>query len=198
MGWIIDPGASQHLCDDRDQFATYTTISSEQGITIADGTKIQAIGSGEVQIATEDGGITLTGVWHVPDIGGNLLSVSRRVDSRYRVEFGPSACTITKGNMHSKIGERYGRLYRLTGALAIRHTSTTIEANPGLTTNRSHTTTMEVWHRRLCHRTLDPTTGKYIASHVRDLKVTDPEQPSPTVCGTCALGRHHKEPVTGR
>ena len=68
MGWIIDSGASQHLCGDQDQFGTYTTISSEHGITIADGTKIEAIGSGVGQIATEDGGITLTGVWHVPDI----------------------------------------------------------------------------------------------------------------------------------
>ena len=188
MGWIIDSGASQHLCGDRDHFSTYSTISSEQAIAIADGTKIQAIGSGEVQIPTEGGGITLTGVCHFPDIGGNLLSVLRIVDSGYTVEFGPCVSTIIKGNMHSKIGERYGRLYHLTGGLGTRHTCTIIEANLGLTINRSHTTTMEVWHQRLCHRTLDRTTVKYIASHVRDMKVTDPEPPSPTVCGTCALG----------
>jgi len=68
MGWIIDSGASQHLCGDRAQFSTYSKISSEQAITIADVTRIQAVGSGEVQIDTEGGGIRVTGVCHVPDI----------------------------------------------------------------------------------------------------------------------------------
>ena len=188
-GWTIDSEARQHLCGDRDQFSNYTTISSEQAITSPNRTKIQAIISGEVLIATENGGIMLTGVWHVPDIGGNILLVSRIVDAGYPMEFGPTACIITKGNMRSKIGARYGRLYHLIGGLATRHTSTIIETNLGLTTNHSHSTTMEVWHRRLCHRTLDSTTVKYITSHFRDMKVTDPEQLSPTVCRISAFGR---------
>lgn len=198
MGWIIDSGASQHLCGDHDQFSTYNKISGEHGITIADGTKIEAIGSGEVQIGTVGGGITLTGVWHVPDIERNLLSVSRIVDAGYTVEFGPKACMITKGNMCSQIGERSGRLYHLTRGLATRDNTTRIEANLGLTTNRSHPTTIEVWHRRLGHKTLDGTAVQYISTRVRDMKVTDPEQPSPTICGTCALGRQHKETVRGQ
>jgi len=97
MGWIIDSGASQHLCGEGTHFSTNKTISSEQGVTIAEGTKIQAVGLEEVQIATEAGGITLTEVWHVPDIGGNLLLVSRIVDAGYAVEFGPISCIISKG-----------------------------------------------------------------------------------------------------
>jgi len=105
MEWIIDSGASQHLCGYRTHFSTHKTISSQQGITIADGTKIQAVGLGEVQIATEAGGIPLTGVWHVPDIGGNLLSVSRILDAGYAVEFGPISCIISKVGLRSRIGE---------------------------------------------------------------------------------------------
>ena len=65
MGWIVDSGASQHLCGDRRHFSTYTSISTDQTITIADGAKIQAVASGEVEISTKGASITLTGVWHV-------------------------------------------------------------------------------------------------------------------------------------
>jgi len=87
IGWIIDSGASQHLCGNRTEFSTYVPVSEGRGITIADGTKIQACGLGEIEIHTEGGRIILTDVWHVPDIGGNLMSVSRMVDARYTVEF---------------------------------------------------------------------------------------------------------------
>ena len=97
VGWIIDSGASQHLCGNRKDFATYTNIIRTQAITIADGTKIEAAGKGDIEIATEAGSITLTDVWHVPNIGGNLMSVSRMVDAGYSVEFGPTMCTVNQG-----------------------------------------------------------------------------------------------------
>ena len=146
MGWVIDSGASQHLCGDRTQFTSYTNISIDQAITIADGTKIQAIGSGEVVLATEEGTMTLTGVWHVPKIRGTLMSVSRMVDAGYTIEFGPTSCTIGKAGIRTKIGERSGRLYHLITELAKPQLGGTLYANIGLTSNESHATTMEVWH----------------------------------------------------
>ena len=98
-GWIIDSGASQHLCGNKNDFATYTKISKDQDITIADGTKIQATGIGDIEIVTKAGSITLTGVWHVPDIGGNLLSLSSIIDAGYDVEFGPILHTVSKASV---------------------------------------------------------------------------------------------------
>ena len=62
MGWVIDLGASQHLCGNRTHFSTYKSISAEHEIPIVDGSKIQAVGLGDIEIATEAGCITLTGV----------------------------------------------------------------------------------------------------------------------------------------
>jgi len=71
-------------------------VRAEQAMTIADGTKIQAKGIGEITVATEAGSIGLTDIWHVPDIGGNQLPVSRMVDARKGVEFGPTTCTVSR------------------------------------------------------------------------------------------------------
>jgi len=196
-GWIIDSGAGQHLCGDRSQFSTYSDISSEQAITIADGTKIQAKGQGEIEKLTTGGSIILTDVWHVPEIGGNLMSVSRMVDSGYKVEFGPIACAISKAGVRRELGHRYGRLYYLTNNKRQGERNERVEANLGLASNRSGSTTIEVWHRRFCHRTLDDASAKYISAKVRDMDITDKEKQKTTICGICAVGRQHKESTTG-
>ena len=197
MGWIIDSGASQHLCGHEQAFVNYKPVSGEQGITIADGTTIQAKGIGEILVATEAGSITLTDVWHVPDIGGNLMSVSRMVDAGYSVEFGPTTCTIRRNGIQTKLGERQGRLYHLVQGLADQAKEDPLVANIGLTTNRSPSATMQIWHRRLCHRTLDNTTVNYISTRVRDMEVSDTAKEGTRICGICAMGRQHKEAGTG-
>jgi len=99
MGWIIDSGASRHLCGNRNAFATYTNISKVQEITIADGTKIKAKGVGTIEIVSQESSMTLKDVWHVPDICGNLLSVLRMVDAGYTLEFGQTTCNVRKAGV---------------------------------------------------------------------------------------------------
>ena len=136
VGWIIDSGASQHLCGDRALFTTYNIMSENQEITIPDGTKIEAKGIGEIAIATEGQSITLRDLWHVPEIGENLMSVSRMVDAGYTVEFGPTACIIRKGGTQSELGQRQGRLYHLVSKRSIaEEEDQRVEANLGLTSN---------------------------------------------------------------
>ena len=63
-------------------------------------------------------------------------------------------------------------------------------------TNQSPNATLEVWHKRLCHRTLDEASVKYISSNVQNMVVTDIAEPSTTICDICAIGRQHKEAGT--
>lgn len=87
-------------------------------------------------------------------------------------------------------------MYHLITELAKPQLGGTPYANIGLTSNESHATTMDVWHRRLCHRTLDDTSVKNIASRVEGLEISDADIPSSKVCGICTMGREHKEVAT--
>ena len=82
--WVIDLGASQHLCRVLALFITYRNVSNEQIIIIADGTKIHAHGIGKINVPLTKAIIRLKEVWHVPTIGASLISVSRMVDAGYR------------------------------------------------------------------------------------------------------------------
>jgi len=192
MGWIINSGASQHLCGNRNDFITYTNISKVQEITIVDGTKMKAKGVGAIEIVTEVTSITLTNVWHVPDIGGNLMSVSLMVDAGYTVEFGASTCSVRKAGVRTLLRRRLGSLYSLKNGSATKDEQGQIEANLGLITTQSPRASIDIWHRRLCHRTLDETSIRYITSKVANMEVSDKAEEGYTVCGICAMGRQHK------
>jgi len=104
MGGILDSGVSQHISNDREQFGAYSTVRKGESITIADGTKLQASGIGDIEIPTKAGTITLTGVWHVPTIGAILICVARMVDAGYKVEFERTTCFVSKMGMKTMLG----------------------------------------------------------------------------------------------
>jgi len=187
--WIIDSGASQHLCSNKDSFqeGTYREIR-QKAIEIADGSKIAAIGMGNVSI----GQLCLSDVLHVPQAGGNLISVGRLIDSGYNVSFGSKMCTISKQALSLK-GERQGNLY------CLRKLKNHDSAHLGLATNKSVPETAEVWHRRLGHRTLDTGSISYLKSRVSDFEIkgNTGERDERKICKTCAIGHQHKEPMTG-
>ena len=113
IGWIIDSGASQHISHDSARFTTYTHVSKAQAITIADGTRLEACGIGNIEISTKAGCITLTDVWHVPTIETNLISVARMVDAGFTIQFSKSTCTVSKGGIATELGHHYAALYYL-------------------------------------------------------------------------------------
>jgi len=196
--WIIDSGASQHLFRFQTEFTTYRTVSQLQSITIADGTKIHAHGIGDIELKTEGGVIRLTDVWHVPSITASLISVARMVDAGYAVEFGRTTCFVNKGRVKTKLGRRNGSLYHL-----IRDTPpSTTESNPansvslGLATNQSSRASLETWHRRLCHRTLNTSTIQYLSSKISGMEISEANTPTTKICWICAMGRQHKEAET--
>jgi len=201
MGWIIDSGASQHLSHDRMQFLTYKDVTPGLTITIADGTKIHTRGIGDIKVLTESGEIMLTEVWHVPNIGASLISVARMVDAGYKVEFEKSKCYLSNNGIRSELGSRHGSLYYLAPNIESLGQNGNHppgpQANLGLTTNQSSSATLGTWHRRLCHRTLDTASVRYISGKVTDMKISNTTQSQATICGICALGRQHKEAGTG-
>ena len=105
-GWIIDSGASQHLSWEQTRFITYRTVSTEQAITIAVGTKINAHGIGDIEIATTAGVIHLTEVWHVPTIEASRMSIAGMGDAGYAVGFEATRCYMSKAGRKIEIGLR--------------------------------------------------------------------------------------------
>lgn len=120
-------------------------------------------------------------------------------DAGYSVEFGRTTCSIVKGEVKTKLGYRNGGLYQLiqnTTPPTIRFQQGKT-ANLGLVSNKSPSTTLETWHRRLGHRSLDQKPLQYLSSKVPDITVSEPDSIASKLCGICARGSQHSEAETG-
>ena len=90
--WIIDSAASDHYCNSRELFANFQSIPA-RNIKLGDNRVIHAVGTGDILVnvldanSGNDGGVLVKfkEVLYVPDMGVNLLSVSRMVRNGHTV-----------------------------------------------------------------------------------------------------------------
>ena len=74
-GWLVDSGASHHICLHRSWFNTYQSV--DDGIVyMGNNVTCKTIGIGSIRIKMYDGIVrTLTDVRHVPKLRKNLISM---------------------------------------------------------------------------------------------------------------------------
>lgn len=91
--WIIDSGASDHMCHNLDLFSEYKLLDSDEHmITIPNGKKVTMRCVGSVKLQN---GIVLKKVLFVPDFQFNLISVQRlSYELNCDVTFTHNACYI--------------------------------------------------------------------------------------------------------
>lgn len=167
---------------------TYEAIVPK-GIQFADSSKIQAVGWRDLKI----GKLHLSDVLFLPQLGGNLLPVARAIDSGYNIQFTSRKCSIMGMRIYVE-REQEGNLYDLSNSAYDEDT------NLGWVTNKSRPVSLEVWHRRLGHRTLDLAIINHISPRVSqfDLQQWDGTLEEKELSATCAAGRQHKGSATGQ
>ena len=102
-GWIIDSGATCHMCNDVNAFTGCVTLKQPQEISLGDGHIVKATGKGTVllKIAISQNQIQkceLKDVLFVPELSYNLLSVSKLTKAGKIMKFVSSQCTILDEN----------------------------------------------------------------------------------------------------
>ena len=74
--WVIDSGATRHICADRGAFSSYSSVDDGEQVFMGDSRPSPVVGKGKVLLKLTSGKIlSLTDVLHVPEIRWNLISV---------------------------------------------------------------------------------------------------------------------------
>lgn len=82
--WILDSGASAHMCKDAKMFSKLEMKTKQ--IMLASGERIRAEGIGTIELKSRfDVNISLHDVWYVPKLYLNLVSVRKIVEAGYVV-----------------------------------------------------------------------------------------------------------------
>lgn len=184
--WYLDSGATSHMTSDV-KLLKNVDRSKKTEICLADGTAIECSGSGDSSLVTVSGSgarmdVTLSDVYYVPSLMGNLLSVGKVCDSGYSVLFEKSGCKVLHNRKTVLTGERSNGLYRLKEFYESAFVST----------NKHPELCEHLWHRRLGHR--DPEAILKIVREELGFGLKMQKCSVHYVCGTCMEGKMSRLP----
>jgi hypothetical protein len=97
-GWLIDSSALWTMCSHHTWFSNFTPLSQHTKVILGDNSTIPAVGSSHLNIKMLANGkwidSILQDVLYMPDLHGNLLSVSHLVWCGTKVLFSGEACQV--------------------------------------------------------------------------------------------------------
>jgi cell division cycle protein 20 (cofactor of APC complex)/ATP-binding cassette subfamily B (MDR/TAP) protein 1 len=116
--WLIDSGASMHLCNNRSYFDnnTFKHIPHKKNVMLGNNECIEAIGMGDIPVRVLINNnnntpklidVTFKDVLYVPKIAANLLSVAKMTNNDVKVMFTGNECNII-----NSVGECIGNAYK--------------------------------------------------------------------------------------
>ena len=178
--WVLDSGASYHICPNREFFSTYEQIDGGN-VTMANSAACKVVGIGLVRIQTHDGVFcTLNEVRHVPQMTKNLISLSLLDSKGFSFKGEGGVMYVCQGSKVVLTGLKRGTLYYLRGS--------TVTGSADVASSEVQTMDMtRLWHMRLGHM---GERGMQILSK-RDLFSGHKVQ-SLEFCEHCVFGKLHR------
>ena len=145
--WIVDSGATCHMCNDESMFTEMKKLGSSEKVTLGDGRPLEVAGEGtvDIEMLLTDGnsrGCALQKVLYVPELAYNLVSVPKATEAGKTVKFYNTSCEFVNSSDETvAFATKQGNLYCLE-FLRKSHES----ANAAQKESKEH-----LWHRRFGH-----------------------------------------------
>ena len=193
--WILDGGATTHICNNRSAFINFTSSRTTIGGINKHATSLMVHGTGDINVIVsidghKDQAVTFRNASYCPDAADNLISESRMDRKGLAIHKENGKITITKRAGGPVVMQ--GRLlkcnlYALDVALAPQSTPPSHLAFTAQTGQ-----SLDLWHRRLGH--IHEGGLRYLAKHklVTGLDISAGDTFGP--CDGCAKGKHHQAP----
>nr|XP_009784424.1 PREDICTED: uncharacterized protein LOC104232844 [Nicotiana sylvestris] len=105
--WVIDSGATRHICANREAFSSYTHVEDDrEEVYLGDSSTTKVLGKGNVLLKlTSRKTLALLNVLHFPTMRANLISVSLLGRAGVKVSFESDKIIMTKNNVF--VGKGY-------------------------------------------------------------------------------------------
>jgi hypothetical protein len=202
--WVVDSGASSHICAHREWFSFFTPLNPPRPIYLGDKRILNAIGQGQIHVIIHNNfgerHAILKEVLYCPQIGTNLLSVTHLTKCGSNIHFANNKCQIYNPN-NDLIGMAFSSngLYRLIctifgaeQAYITRYDGNNVEAAQ-LARTTTATASIDVWHARLGHISVDSILKMVRSGMARGIDVGGNE---PTdYCEECEASGHTRSPI---
>ena len=187
--WIIDSGATTHICNDRQMFVRLGQINPFE-IKVGDKSNVRAVGRGDVELMlpAKDNKVKrckLSDVVYAPTMGYNMLSVRVMSRAGHKIVFEESSCTVQNGGKIIAYGEVRNSLYCL-----VTSSSSVAMGSPPVV---ALTADLNLWHRRMAHVHVDGIREIVRRNTVEGVKVDLRQDISR--CEACVYGKSTRAPI---
>ncbi|KAL0420698.1 UNVERIFIED_CONTAM: hypothetical protein Slati_3092700 [Sesamum latifolium] len=91
--WFLDSGCSNHMCGKKDYFTDFDENFSDT-VKLGDNTSMVVAGKGNVRLKVNDMVQIITGVFYVPQLRNNLLSVGQLQEKGLSFLFQHEKCKV--------------------------------------------------------------------------------------------------------
>nr|CCA16693.1 hypothetical protein ALNC14_028360 [Albugo laibachii Nc14] len=144
--WLLDSGATSHMCYQKSDFQSLRDLEALIKISIADGSSVEAVATGNISITLTNGErVTIHDVLYVPDLDRRLLPIPALVSRGLMITFGKHWCDIISGTKRIIRVQRSRNMYMLEGLVG---TSQSIASVASLRVSKQN---LSLWHARLGH-----------------------------------------------
>ena len=147
--WIVDSGATCHVCHDHSLFTELENLKQPLDIVLGDGRSLNATANGTVILTLESGSLKrkckFYDVLHVPELTYNLLSISKAVGKGVIFTFKESEFIIRDVNQKLiAVTMKVGSLYHVI-------CTKPIDCVYSVTKKTDYLSKEDLWHRRYGH-----------------------------------------------
>lgn len=181
--WLIDSGASHHVCSLSGVCEDYTPCS-DRTIRVGDGAAAQVDGVGSVRVEAGQSVLKLTNVLFVPTMMVNLVSLSALYADGYRVNFDEDGKGCDVVDLQ---GTRVARA-PLRGGLFV------IESAKAFVATAAAVSSLDLWHRRMGHVSCDVLKAMVAREAVVGVPPLSGAE-ADHVCEACVTAKQHAEPI---
>jgi hypothetical protein len=152
--WLVDLGAPFHMASHREWFCEYERYDRGD-VFIGDDSTTKKIEWGKVKLKLMDGRIrTLHGVFHIPILARNLISVIKMDDVGLKIVFEKETYRMVRGARVLPKGVRIGTLYKIHGRNISDGCNSFVVPEIGAEEEKTPSFSGEkamLWHQRLGH-----------------------------------------------
>ena len=215
--WIVDSGASRTMCSNCDWFSHFTHLPIPVNIGLGDNSSIQGTGVGRITVSMKAAGTwhhaVLQDILYVPELHGNLLSVSQLAHCGADVRFAKGGCQIyDQHGALTCVGSLHGNLYIMpirviapeeSARIAVLEIDTfPIDGDIAMPITEAalttHTSTckadVHTWHHRLGHLHVDAVLAMVRKGMVKGMELVGSHSP-PDTCEACLKGKQTRADI---
>lgn len=189
--WLLDSGASRHLCADKNQITNLTKVDKAIKMKVANKQMIQLNHIGTVGLKTRNGNkersVKLTDVAYAPTFQCNLISVGKLIDAGAEVRFGEKGAIVFHKGVPVITAKRCGNLF------VVQLTSNNSESVNVVTEEEKNQ--MRLWHNRLGHVAYSGL-RKMINNNSVDGMGIKSASVKELRCEGCLKGKQHRHPFS--